>query len=100
VRSGKIKCRIYRKDKFHVKAYIAHARLEVVGSYALVGLSNMTYPGLTENIELNVQITGAPVSVLLETSPVFKKKYDISLFHFSAAPYHDRVIAQPLLASG
>lgn len=66
VRSGKIECRVYTKDKFHAKAYITHARLEVVGSSALVGSSNFTYPGLTENIELNVQITGRPVSVLQE----------------------------------
>jgi superfamily II DNA or RNA helicase len=66
LRSGKIECRVYRKDKFHAKAYITHARMEVVGSSALVGSSNFTYPGLTENIELNVQITGGPVSVLQE----------------------------------
>ncbi|KTF70724.1 hypothetical protein ATB93_03085 [Sphingomonas sp. WG] len=66
LQSGKIKCRVYRKDKFHAKAYITHARMEVVGSSALVGSSNFTFPGLTENIELNVQITGTPVSVLQE----------------------------------
>jgi superfamily II DNA or RNA helicase len=66
IHSGKILCRVYRKDKFHAKAYITHARLEVVGSSALVGSSNFTYPGLTENIELNVQITGGPVKVLQE----------------------------------
>src|SRR5207244_6669505 len=66
IRSGKIACRVYRKKKFHAKAYITHARLEVVGSSALVGSSNFTLPGLTENIELNVQITGRPVSVLQE----------------------------------
>lgn len=66
IRSGKIKCKVYRKDKFHAKAYITHARLEVIGSSALVGSSNFTYPGLTENIELNVQITGQPVAVLQE----------------------------------
>src|SRR6266704_3626652 len=66
IRSGKIACRVYRKDKFHAKAYITHARLEVVGSSALVGSSNFTFPGLTENIELNVQITGRPVTVLQE----------------------------------
>lgn len=38
--------------------------MEVVGSRALVGSSNFTLPGLTENIELNLQITGTPVSVL------------------------------------
>lgn len=66
IRSGKIACRVYRKEKFHAKAYITHARLEVIGSSALVGSSNFTYPGLTENIELNVQITGQPVGVLQE----------------------------------
>ena len=66
IRSGKIACKVYRKDKFHAKAYITHARLEVVGSSALVGSSNFTNPGLTENIELNVQITGQPVAVLQE----------------------------------
>jgi superfamily II DNA or RNA helicase len=66
IRSGKIVCRVYRKAKFHAKAYLTHARLEVVGSSALVGSSNFTLPGLTENIELNVQITGRPVSVLQE----------------------------------
>ncbi len=66
IQNGKIECRIYRKDKFHAKAYITHARLDVIGSSALVGSSNFTFPGLTENIELNVQITGAPVAVLQE----------------------------------
>jgi superfamily II DNA or RNA helicase len=66
IRSGKIQCRIFRKDKFHAKAYITHARLEVVGSSALVGSSNFTFPGLHENIELNVQVTGQPVGVLQE----------------------------------
>lgn len=66
LRSGKIKCKLYKKNKFHAKAYITHSRKEVVGSAALVGSSNFTYPGLTENIELNVQITGSPVKVLQE----------------------------------
>jgi len=66
IRSGKIRCRVYRRDKFHAKAYITHARQEVVGSFALVGSSNLTLPGITENVELNVQIAGTPVSVLQE----------------------------------
>lgn len=66
LRSGQIECRTYRKDKFHAKAYITHARLDVVGSSALVGSSNFTVPGLTQNVELNVQITGTPVAVLQE----------------------------------
>lgn len=66
IRSGKILCRVYRKDKFHAKCYLTHARQEVIGSFALVGSSNLTYPGITENIELNVQISGTPVTVLQE----------------------------------
>jgi len=59
LRTGKIECRIFNKGKFHAKTYITHAKLEVVGSQALVGSSNFTQPGLTENIELNVQIQSA-----------------------------------------
>mgnify|MGYP005811873311 CR=1 FL=1 len=59
LRSGQIECRVYDRDKFHAKAYITHAKLEVVGSQALVGSSNFTGCGLTTNIELNVQIQSA-----------------------------------------
>lgn len=66
IRSGKIECRVYRKDKFHAKAYITHGRAAVVGSFGLVGSSNFTFPGLQDNIELNVQIRGAEVGILQE----------------------------------
>ena len=66
IRSGQILCRVYRKDKFHAKAYITHARQEVIGSFGLAGSSNFTYPGLTENVELNVQIAGRQVTALQE----------------------------------
>jgi phosphatidylserine/phosphatidylglycerophosphate/cardiolipin synthase-like enzyme len=66
IRSGKINCRVYRKEKFHAKAYITHARQEVIGSFGLVGSSNFTFPGLSENIELNVQIAGRQVNSLQE----------------------------------
>lgn len=59
LRSGQIECRVYDRDKFHAKAYITHAKIEVVGSQALVGSSNFTAPGLTKNIELNVQVQSA-----------------------------------------
>lgn len=54
--NGQIECRVYRKDKFHAKAYITHAKQAIIGSSALVGSSNFTVPGLSENVELNVQI--------------------------------------------
>lgn len=67
LRSGQIECRVYDKDKFHAKTCITHARLEVVGALALVGSSNFTQPGLTQNVELNVQIqSGREVAQLQE----------------------------------
>lgn len=59
LRSKQIECRVYDREKFHAKAYITHAKLEVVGSQALVGSSNFTAPGLTKNIELNIQVQSA-----------------------------------------
>jgi phosphatidylserine/phosphatidylglycerophosphate/cardiolipin synthase-like enzyme len=56
IRSGQIETRVYRKKKFHAKAYITHSYLKVVGSSALVGSSNFTFPGLNDNVELNVQL--------------------------------------------
>ena len=53
---GRIECRVYRRDKFHAKTYITHAKFDVVGAQALVGSSNFTRAGLTKNIELNIQV--------------------------------------------
>lgn len=64
LQAGKIRCRVYRKDKFHAKAYLTHARSAVVGSFGLVGSSNFTQPGLSGNVELNVQIRGSEVGLL------------------------------------
>ncbi len=51
-----IETRVYRKRKFHAKAYITYSNVNDVGSFALVGSSNFTFPGLSQNIELNIQI--------------------------------------------
>jgi hypothetical protein len=64
IRIGKIEIKVYRQKKFHAKAYITHGRLDVVGSAALVGSSNFTRPGLTQNVELNVRFTGVEVKEL------------------------------------
>jgi len=67
LRSGQIECRVYNRDKFHAKAYITHAKLDVVGAQALVGSSNFTKPGLTDNVELNIQVqSGREVAQLQE----------------------------------
>ena len=59
MKDKKIECKVYTKRKFHAKAYITHPKLEVVGSVALVGSSNFTVPGLTQNLELNIQVRAA-----------------------------------------
>lgn len=66
LRSGKVEIRVYKPKKFHAKAYITHSKLKVVGSAALVGSSNFTRPGLTQNVELNVKFQGPEVSDLQE----------------------------------
>lgn len=66
IRAGKIEIRVYKPKKFHAKAYITHSKLKVVGSAALVGSSNFTRPGLTQNVELNVKFQGPEVTDLQE----------------------------------
>ena len=66
-RSKKIECRVYKKKKFHAKAYITYDRSRVRPPIGLVGSANFTKSGLSSNIELNVQIeTGADVKILQE----------------------------------
>lgn len=65
MKTGKIECRVFDKSKFHAKAYITYFRdeykagliqaMNVPSGYALVGSSNFTRAGLTQNIELNIQ---------------------------------------------
>ncbi len=66
IKSGQIEARVYRKRKFHAKAYITYPKLEVVGSAALVGSSNFTYPGLHQNVELNINLRQATDVKLLQ----------------------------------
>lgn len=67
LKTRKIECRVFGKSKFHAKAYITYFRdayhahfiqaMNIPAGYALVGSSNFTKAGLTQNIELNVQIS-------------------------------------------
>ncbi|KJR45061.1 helicase domain protein [Desulfosporosinus sp. I2] len=66
MKNNKIECRVYKKNKFHAKAYITYLKqdyhlhlaevMNIPTGYALVGSSNFTKPGLNLNIELNVQV--------------------------------------------
>ena len=74
LKSGQIECRVYNHSKFHAKSYILYfnestsnvlTKLNVSNKFALVGSSNFTKPGLTQNIELNTQFhDGEDVSKL------------------------------------
>ena len=66
IKSGKIECRVFNRNKFHAKAYITYFKedyrnqfipaMNIPSGYALIGSSNFTKAGLTKNIELNVQV--------------------------------------------
>lgn len=49
---GQIEARVYTKAKFHAKAL--HFRTGGVVNHGIVGSSNFTRPGLTQNLELNL----------------------------------------------
>ncbi|MDR0465486.1 MAG: phospholipase D-like domain-containing protein, partial [Treponema sp.] len=67
LKTKKIECRVYDKNKFHAKAFITYLRedfqkqfpssMNITSGYALVGSSNFTSAGLTRNIELDVQVS-------------------------------------------
>jgi superfamily II DNA or RNA helicase len=63
LRSGKIQCRLYRKDKLQARAFITQARAAGEPS-ALVGATSFTLGGLADKTELNVQLSGGPVARL------------------------------------
>jgi superfamily II DNA or RNA helicase len=74
LRSKQIEVKIYDRAKFHAKAYITHGKSEVIGSDALVGSSNFTTPGLTNNIELNIRLQSSGDVIQLQTW--FEKHWD------------------------
>jgi superfamily II DNA or RNA helicase len=61
LKSRRITCRVYTKDKFHAKAYIARQPDKTL---AMAGSSNFTVPGLTENVELNTSHVGEEAATL------------------------------------
>lgn len=50
--NGFIEAKVYTKAKFHAKAY--HFKTGGVVNHGIIGSSNFTHPGLTQNIELNL----------------------------------------------
>jgi superfamily II DNA/RNA helicase len=49
-----IALRVYSKAKFHAKSYLMESKEASPVDFAIVGSSNFTKPGLTENLELNL----------------------------------------------
>jgi superfamily II DNA/RNA helicase len=52
--AGRIAVRVYSKAKFHAKSYLMESHDTSPVDFAIVGSSNFTRPGLTENLELNL----------------------------------------------
>jgi len=52
LQTGRIEARVYTRAKFHAKAL--HFKTSGVVNHGLIGSSNFTHPGLTQNIELNL----------------------------------------------
>ena len=93
LKSGKIECRVFNHSKFHAKSYILYfneststvlTNLNVSNKFALVGSSNFTKPGLTQNIELNTQFYDSEDVTKLQAW--FNGMWD------NAAPLNDAVL--------
>ena len=54
IAAGEIALRVYSKAKFHAKSYLMESHDASPVDFAIVGSSNFTRPGLTENVELNL----------------------------------------------
>jgi len=54
---GHIQTRAYTQAKFHAKGYLMEGGENSLVDFAVVGSSNFTHPGLTQNIELNLLTT-------------------------------------------
>jgi superfamily II DNA or RNA helicase len=49
-----IQVRVYSQSRFHAKAYLVQTGAALPVNFAIVGSSNCTTPGLTQNLELNL----------------------------------------------
>lgn len=74
IADGRLQFRIYRRDKFHAKAFIAGFGGRAGGA-ALVGSSNFTGPGIAENIELNLHVADGRVA---ELQAWFDRHWDLA----------------------
>ena len=54
IANKQIALRTYSKAKFHAKSYLMESKDASPVDFALVGSSNFTRPGLTDNLELNL----------------------------------------------
>lgn len=51
---GQVQAKVYDKSRFHAKAYLIETAPGMPVNFAIVGSSNFTMPGLTQNLELNL----------------------------------------------
>ena len=55
-KARQIEVRVYNREKFHAKAYITHAKLEVIGAQGPRGIEQFHAPRADLNVELNIQV--------------------------------------------
>ena len=92
LRSEQIEVRVYTKRKFHAKAYLAHRSDGPIDLTALVGSSNLTRPGLQQNVELNVHLDADDGSEDDEESTVEQLADWFESYWVDAQPIKDAVL--------
>ncbi|MDD9995865.1 MAG: phospholipase D-like domain-containing protein [Dehalococcoidia bacterium] len=80
VAQGKVEVRAYLRSPLHAKAYLCWYENHAEPGSAVVGSSNLTLAGFTDNTELNVRVTGdAEMEALREWfDALWKESEDIS----------------------
>lgn len=58
ITAGAVEVKVFCDQPLHGKAYIFHRSDPATPIHGLVGSSNLTYPGLTSNLELNTDVEG------------------------------------------
>ncbi|GAB2498117.1 ATP-dependent helicase HepA [Corynebacterium atrinae] len=59
IKAGAVEIRVFCDQPLHGKAYIFHRDDPSQPTMGLVGSSNLTYPGMTSNLELNTDVVDA-----------------------------------------
>lgn len=93
IERGALQARCYTRDKFHAKAYLIE-RTVAPKTVGLIGSGNFTRLGLTQNVELNVELSreqAAHLSEWFETRWLEAKLDDVTDELLKEAHRHTRI---------